>query len=50
MEAVVGGDSMITHDLNTLHVEVISLLERIANQLTSPKDQIVFLINNADQV
>jgi len=45
-----GGELMLQQDMSTMRVEMIALLDRLATQLPSPKDKIVFLINNYDQI
>ena len=45
-----GGDGMLTQDLLQLRTDVTSLLEKMAQLLTTNKDRAVFLINNYDQI
>ncbi|CAM9642682.1 unnamed protein product [Phaeothamnion confervicola] len=46
----VGGEEMLLNDLATLRTEVVKLVQRLTDQLPTPKQRIVFLINNYDQV
>lgn len=45
-----GGEVMIQQDIQHLHSEMISFLDRMAQSLPSTKDQRVFFINNFDMV
>ena len=45
-----GGENMLMMNLKQLRVEIINLLERLGSQLSSGKEQKVFLINNIDQM
>ncbi len=44
------GELMIRQDINLLRQELVALLERSAAQISTYKEQRVFLINNYDQV
>ncbi|CAM9679004.1 unnamed protein product [Ectocarpus sp. 12 AP-2014] len=46
----IGGEEMLLNDLGTLRVEVVQLVQRMAEQLPSNKLQVVFLINNYHEV
>lgn len=46
----IGGEEMLLNDLATLRVEVVRLVQRMADQLPSNKLQVVFLINNYHEV
>mmetsp|Transcript_59268 Transcript_59268/g.70721 ORF Transcript_59268/g.70721 Transcript_59268/m.70721 type:complete len:575 (+) Transcript_59268:2-1726(+) len=41
---------MLMQDLTLLMEEIISLLQRLSEDLSSPKRKVVFLINNLDQI
>ncbi len=43
-----GGEAMLLQDVALLRIEMISLLERLADRLSSVKEKRVFLINNLD--
>ena len=45
-----GGDNMLSNDLHQLRVEMVNLMERMSNLISSPKDRTVFLINNYDAI
>lgn len=45
-----GGESMIQNDLHQIRIEMIGMLGKLANLLPVPKERIVFLINNYDQI
>lgn len=45
-----GGEDMLINDVRTLTREVLQLLQRLAERQRGPKERLVFLINNYDQV
>lgn len=45
-----GGEDMLLNDVAKLRVGVLGLLKRLAEELPTKKQQVVFLVNNYDQV
>lgn len=45
-----GGEHMLLQDVQQLRVEVVSLLDRLDETLSTPKEKKVFFINNLDQI
>eukprot|EP00611_Tribonema_gayanum_P019451 TRINITY_DN336_c0_g1_i1.p1 TRINITY_DN336_c0_g1~~TRINITY_DN336_c0_g1_i1.p1 ORF type:complete len:749 (+),score=271.71 TRINITY_DN336_c0_g1_i1:64-2247(+) len=46
----IGGEEMLLNDLAMLRTEVVKLMQRLSLQIHGKKNQVVFLINNYDQV
>jgi hypothetical protein len=50
LDATGGGELMIRQDIHVLRNELVALLERSTSQISTYKEQRVYLINNFDQV
>ena len=45
-----GGEDMLRNDLTKLRAGIVELLKRLSEELPTPKQRLVFLINNYDQI